>query len=205
MKMYDPLPGEDEIIEVRKFPYFLLLVVLRFIIRAIIPLFFLFSILYIFNRTSLEDNVLHIAMAFYLIYTAFLLLLAFIEWLNEELDVLIVTDQRIIIFIQETLFKRHSSIASLDQIQDVKGFLTGIFFSLIGIGTLEIQTAADKIQFVMEEVRHPEKIAHIINDAMQRAKHNTAHTPRPVHLAPNPFLESLLTGTRDRLIGVSGI
>ncbi|MBT4936558.1 hypothetical protein HON22_01440, partial [Candidatus Peregrinibacteria bacterium] len=188
MKMYEPLPGENEIIEVRKFPYFLLLVILRFIIRSLIPLFFGFSLLYIFNKTSLDDVVVQVFFAFYLIYMAFLLLLAFIEWLNEELDLLIVTDQRIIIFIQETLFKRHSSIASLDQIQDVKGFLSGILFSLIGIGTLEIQTAADKIQFVMEEVRHPEKIAHIINNAMQKAKHRVANTPQPVHLSPNPFL-----------------
>ena len=199
MKIYESLPGEKEILQVRKFPYFLMLILLRFIKRALIPMFLGLFILYIFNNNFLTIDSFQIFLAFYCIYIAFLLLFIFVEWLNEELDLLIITDKRIIIFIQETFFKRHSSIASLNQIQDVKGEIQGIFFSFLNVGNLEIKTAADNTCFIIDEIKDPEKIARILNNAMEKVKTEDPKASILDHILPNNFLDQSLHHTRHKI------
>jgi uncharacterized membrane protein YdbT with pleckstrin-like domain len=199
MKIYESLAGEKEILQVRKFPYFLMLIMIRFIKRILIPMFLGLFILYIFNSNFIKIESFQIFLAFYFIYISFLLLIGFVEWLNEELDLFIITDKRIIIFIQKTFFNRHSSIASLNQIQDVKGEVQGMFFSFLNVGNLEIKTAADNTCFIIDEIKDPEKVARILNNAMEKAKTENPKASILDHISHNNFLDTALQHTRHKI------
>ncbi|MFA5855343.1 MAG: hypothetical protein WC846_03635 [Candidatus Gracilibacteria bacterium] len=94
-------------------------------------------------------------MIFFSLYLLFMLLIAYVKWLNEELDIIIATDQRIISHEQIDLFHRQISETSIQQLQDVKGTENGLFASLFHYGTLEIQTASSDVFFRMKHVDHP--------------------------------------------------
>ena len=94
-------------------------------------------------------------MIFFSLYLLFMLLITYVKWLNEELDIIIATDQRIISHEQIDLFHRQISETSIQQLQDVKGTENGLFASLFHYGTLEIQTASSDVFFKMKHVDHP--------------------------------------------------
>jgi|GEM_PF-2891166 len=50
----------------------------------------------------------------------------FVQWLNNELDILIVTNKRIIEYDQIKFLNRKVSQASIDQIQEVRATTSGI-------------------------------------------------------------------------------
>ena len=175
MRIYQPMDGEKEILHLRRFPWFVVLLLGRLFIRAVVPLLVLTIFLLIFSDWSFENAIVKYSLATFMIYLAGLVLFAFVEWFNDELDILVVTNKRIIIFIQHTLFNRHSSIASLEQVQDVKGVMNGFLQNLLSFGNLEIQTAADKIQFRIEEIPNPDRASRIINTELQRIRDSKAH------------------------------
>lgn len=201
IRLYEPIPGEVECIEVRRFPLFLLFVFWRFFLRAVVPLFIGSLLVFILNDFSFQIPFIQILFGIYLLYISVLFIFIFVEWFNEELDVLIVTNKRIIIFTQQTFFKRQSSIASLDQIQDVKGSMQGFIQNMLNIGVLEIQTAAEKARFRMDEIPHPEQVAGIINQELQKMKEGKDFKNQLLEQEPimnNNFLDQLVV-TRGKL------
>jgi hypothetical protein len=76
----------------------------------------------------------------------------FIQWLNNELDMLIVTNKRIIEYEQVTLLNRKTSQASLDQIQEVKASTSGIVGNTLRYGNITIQTAWDASDFQLTAI-----------------------------------------------------
>jgi len=50
----------------------------------------------------------------------------FVQWLNNELDILIVTNKRIIEYDQIKFLNRKISQASIDQVQEVRASTSGI-------------------------------------------------------------------------------
>jgi hypothetical protein len=117
-----------------------------------------------------------------------------------------VTNKRVIIFLQRTFFYRDSSITSLSQVQDVQGKTQGFINSFLNIGTIEIQTAADKIQFIMDDIRYPEKVVSEINSLV--FDYNRTLQKKEIELSPeleekiyeNTYLNELLKETRGRLL-----
>lgn len=88
-------------------------------------------------------------------YMLFMALIVFIKWLNEELDLIIVTNERIISHDQHDLFHRQISETSISQIQDVRGVEKGVLGSLLSYGYLEIQTAGKDNGFEVRNVANP--------------------------------------------------
>jgi uncharacterized membrane protein len=101
---------------------------------------------------------------FGILYMLFILLIVYVKWLNEELDIIIVTDKRIISHEQIDLFHRQISEAAVKDIQDVKGIENGFFASMLHYGILEIQTASSDAFFTMKHVDHPYENARNILD-----------------------------------------
>ena len=119
-----------------------------------------------------------------LVYTLILLLTSYIKWLNEELDMIVVTNERIIAHDQVDIFHREISETSISQVQDVKGTENGLLGHLFHFGKLEIQTAAMKIVFTIKNVESPYQNARHILDI--RDKYLEAHNigPNTVTTAP---------------------
>jgi hypothetical protein len=164
-KLYELLPGEKIEFKIYKFPKFVFIVLFYFLIKSLIPFFLYTLILFLITGDFFSDIFLKY-LPWYLIYLNFLILLTFVDWLNEELDLIVITNKRIISFIQESFFKRYSSAASLSQVQDVKGYISGIIDTILGIGKIEIQTAGEKIQFLLKDVKDPERVSKKINNVV---------------------------------------
>jgi hypothetical protein len=132
----------------------------QFVIFAIVPFFTI-----IFLTADTDPNVKSIFYLFALAYLSYFFLVVFIKWLDELLDIIIVTNQRIISIEQVNLFQNTSSETNLPMIQDVKSRKKGILGSLFHFGELEIQTAAEKIAFHITDIAQPFTQAKAILDA----------------------------------------
>lgn len=104
----------------------------------------------------------------FLIYLLFAGLGLYIKWLNEELDLMVVTNLRIINLDQVGFMERTVSEASLMQIQDVKGVEKGMLNNLFNCGSLQIRTAADKAVFNIDNIPYPFRTARDILALMDK-------------------------------------
>lgn len=137
------------IVYVMLFVYFLLTIILSFII------FFIFSF-------SFLGNFLNII----LWWIASLLL--YVEWLNHELDMFVVTNNRIIWIEQIGFLNRAVSETNLWQIQEVNSKTTWLLSNLLNYWVLTIQTAWNKttlqISFAPDVIQTSRKILNIVDN-----------------------------------------
>jgi len=99
------------------------------------------------------------------LYSAILLIgwiTFFIIWTNYYLDVLIVTDKKVIFMEQKGFFKREIATLRLDRIQDITVTVTGIIATFLDYGTLRIQSAGETPEFVIASIPKPIKVKAII-------------------------------------------
>ncbi len=91
----------------------------------------------------------------FLVYMLFIGLFIYIRWLNEELDIVIVSNERIVSHNQIDLFHRQISEAMIQEIQDVKGIENGLLGNLFHFGTLEITTSSNQQFFSIKNITRP--------------------------------------------------
>jgi Bacterial PH domain len=72
------------------------------------------------------------------------------EWLNHELDMYVVTNNRIIWIEQVAFLNRVVSECNLAQIQEVNSSTQWLFSNILNYGTLTLQTAGRGTHFTME-------------------------------------------------------
>jgi len=78
------------------------------------------------------------------------------SWIGWHFSVFIVTDQRFIQITQKGLFHRSVADLSLGQIQSVNYEVAGLQETLLGFGTIKMQTYVGDL--TIHEVHHPAKI-----------------------------------------------
>lgn len=84
------------------------------------------------------------------------LLMFFPSWIAWYFSVFILTDQRLIQIVQKGMFHKSVVDISLSQIQMVNYEVRGVQQTLLGFGTITIQTYVGDL--VIHDVHHPEKI-----------------------------------------------
>ncbi len=84
------------------------------------------------------------------------LLLFFPSWIGWYYSIYIVTDQRLIQIVQKGLFHRSVVDLSLNQIQMVNYEVAGLQQTLLGFGTIMMQTYVGDL--IVHDVHHPAKI-----------------------------------------------
>ncbi|RKW21318.1 PH domain-containing protein [Candidatus Gracilibacteria bacterium] len=77
-------------------------------------------------------------------------IILYIEWLNHELDMYVVTNNRVIGLEQIAFLNRAVTECNLGQIQEVNSKAKGLFANIFNYGTLSIQTAGSKTTLKME-------------------------------------------------------
>lgn len=87
------------------------------------------------------------------------------------LDIVMVTNKRIMDVDQVGLFARDVVGIPIEQVQDVKIETFGILAEIFKFGNLHLQTAAETKEVVVRGVRHPERTRDIIMDAYHVDKH----------------------------------
>lgn len=113
-----------------------------FVLREFVPESFPFSALFFF----------------YFVFLFFLWILFFVAWTNYYLDVLVITNKRIIDIEQVSLFSRDNVSVPLQNIQDVKVEVFGILPSLLDYGNLSVQTAGESREVVISRIAHPHRV-----------------------------------------------
>ena len=86
------------------------------------------------------------------------------------LDVLVITSKRIIHADQKSLFSRNTSTLELEKIQDVTVEVDGFLETILGFGTVRIQTAGEMKDFVLHQAHHPETVKEEILTAQSNVK-----------------------------------
>ncbi len=94
----------------------------------------------------------------------------FVSWTNYYLDVWVVTNMRLVDIEQRSLFNRKSSTLELDHIEDITVHIEGFFESIIGYGTLSVQTAGHIQEFLINDISDPEESKQVIYNAQHNLK-----------------------------------
>ena len=97
----------------------------------------------------------------------------FIAWTNYYLDVLVVTDKRIMDIEQISLFRRDVVTVPLENIQDIKVEVIGVIPTLFKFGNLHIQTAGMTKEVLIKGLSRPTEIKDMISELY----HKTADLP----------------------------
>lgn len=103
------------------------------------------------------------------------LLVFFPSWLSWYFSVLIITDQRFIQITQKGLFHRAVSDLPLEQIQSVNYAVTGLEATLLGFGTITMQTYVGDLN--IRDVHHPGRIQKKLVSIMRDEGIQVAPTP----------------------------
>lgn len=104
------------------------------------------------------------------------------SWISWYYSVYIVTDQRLIQIIQKGLFHRSVVDLSLSQIQMVNYEIAGLQQTLLGFGTIMMQTYVGDL--IVHDVHHPAKIQKKILNVLREQGIVTKNYPAEKESAP---------------------
>ena len=138
-------PDEKIVFQVRKHWFILFSHLFALVVAAFIPLvvFLTFTLVPVFDtvQVSLFEGA---GSAFVAFYAAWLLLIwmgIFGVWTNYYLDIWTLTNKRLIVVDQLSLFHRHTGSFRLERLQNMNVEYHGIIETLLDFGTLEADTA----------------------------------------------------------------
>lgn len=173
-------PGqrENETIHavIRKHPIVYVRISLAFLLTVILPLSIFATVWFRFFPLETHYRyglVAGLGMCFYLLFG---LVLTYIRITDEEFDVIIVTNDRLIDITQISFFSRSVSSAPLEQIQDVTGSIQGLLPTLLHYGDMTVKTSsAETSTFTIDHIADPMGIAHKVLDWSHQKKQAMAH------------------------------
>ncbi|MBN2306830.1 hypothetical protein JXD20_02495 [Candidatus Peregrinibacteria bacterium] len=163
-------PEEKIIMVIRKHVIVYIRSVLIFMIAVVLPLL-IFLIIWSHSFPLAESGPVsvigYLGASLYLLYGLALLVISF---LNDQFDLFILTDHRLLDITQVSLLNRTVAITPLNQIQDTTSDIHGILGTLLNYGTVDVQTAAGfASNFTIDTISDPGMIARaILNEAEKR-------------------------------------
>lgn len=130
----------------------------RFFVLAIVTPLIILTIASVFDylfglRLMNSNGVFLLGVALYLL---FVWLYTFIEFMKNELSIVLITNERVIDIEQTSLFDHRILEANLDRIQDVLGTMRGFLGTFFDVGDLEIQTAGTEFAIISKTIKHPQ-------------------------------------------------
>ena len=165
MKEFELEPGEHVVLQVRKHWFLFFIELLPYAILAVIP-FALPKLLALApplapyaESFAFSTPVARAALGVWLlvVWTG-----AWGAFTKYFLNAWVLTSQRIVNIKQRRFFSREVSSLFLSRIQDVTTDVSGILPSLLGIGNIKAQTAAEDVEFVMHGIPRPEMMRDLI-------------------------------------------
>jgi hypothetical protein len=165
MKEFELEPGEHVVMEARKHWFLFLGELLPFAILAILP-FALPKLLVLappmVQYAALFDYDTVVARAGLGVWLLVSWTSAWGAFTRYFLNAWVLTNRRIVTIKQRRYFYREVSSLFLSRVQDVTTNVNGIISSLLGIGDIKVQTAAEDVEFVMRGIPRPEQMRDII-------------------------------------------
>ena len=153
--------GEKVFFILRKSWLIHFLALLRFAIFLVLPACAaVWAILEFIN--NFQTARFYFLVAFLLVAAVFILESLLISWVNDEMDLIIFTNLRVIDVTEVSLFARTSAEAPIQHIQDIKGSVCGFWGTILHFGTIKIVTANQysnlKISMIFDPVNTARKI-----------------------------------------------
>lgn len=103
------------------------------------------------------------------------LILFFPSWMSWYFSIYLVTNQRFLQIYQKGFFHKNVSDTPLSQIQSANYEVSGLQETLLGFGTIVVQTYLGDI--VMREMPHPAKTTRMITDVLRSQGINNVEYP----------------------------
>jgi len=173
----------EKILRVVRKHWFVLLSDIFFLLLfiALPPIFLIISYFLPFESLIAFSGNPAFAWAFILIAWLFLVwIVAWNMWTDYYLDVLLITSQRIFDIEQKGLFRRVSSSFRLDNVQNVTVLQNGIIQTMLNFGTMRLETAGEREDFIASYIADPYEIKKFINVMQDREEERS----RLVHFEP---------------------
>ncbi len=147
------LAGETVVLELRRHWLPITLESLVILVAGFLPL----ALFFVQNLLS-PNLFLFFAVAWLQIFW----LAFFVVWTNYYLDILVITNKRVIDIEQITLFNRDVAQLKLENIQDVRVQVEGFWSSILNFGDLYVQTAGESREFVIKSIPKPLVVQELI-------------------------------------------
>lgn len=161
--MINFLEGEKIIIIKRKHWFIIALEGLFITLVAFLPFLVLFTMSFYYIDIVFLQDYQAFLIFFGLVWLVFSWMLFFLVWTNYYLDILLITNKRIIDIEQHTLFSRDFAEMRLENIQDIKVEVMGIIPELLKMGDLHIQSAGLSKEVVLKYMPNPYELKNIIS------------------------------------------
>jgi hypothetical protein len=174
-------PGEQLLTTERRHWLPIALESISFLAAAIFPFFVLIGAEFLpAEATEMVVTYRSLAWFLYAVWLMGLWMFFAVSITNYYLDVLIVTNRRIIDIEQIGLFSRDTAELHLDTIEDMHVEIKGLIASFFNYGNLQIQTSSESPEFLMNNVCDPHRVQEIISKArMALAGIETAQPATP--------------------------
>jgi hypothetical protein len=161
--MYIPLEeGEHIVAQVHKHWWFIFLRIVGLACFLVIPL-----LVWVVARWFNLVVLIHATSAAYVVVGALWALVGWVMfwqfWTLYYMDMWIVTNKRLIDIDYIAFFNRNIAMLRLDKIQDMTIVVGDVFGSVLGYGTIVVQTAASDKEFRVEQISNPEELRDAIS------------------------------------------
>lgn len=152
--------NEKILLVVRKHWFVMARTAILFFVLLFVPI--VGSILFPYAKILVGEDLLYAGTNFFIsLYFAALSAFLFFEWMDYYLDTWIITTRRIIDVEQQGLFSRHVAEIPLSRVQDITIEVNGILETLLGFGTIRIQTAGER-DFFIHDVPRLQELKNVI-------------------------------------------
>lgn len=165
-------PDERVLMVLRRHRFTIYTKITAFVLALLVPIFG-YLIFYTILKTGGYISLFVLLSAlWYLIFT----LLIFYALTLYTLNVVIITDKRIIDNNQLGLWTRKISELHVSRIQDIAVETKGLIQTTLKFGDLAIQTAGSEKQFIFEDIPHPE----VAKDVVMKLLASNSHGVRTI-------------------------
>lgn len=165
--------GEKVILEARRHWFIIYTVGAFLLMLAITPMLILVAALAIYPDLGNVISQPKFSTALMVFGSSWLLVLwifFFVAWTDYYLDVLVVTNKRLIDVEQRGLFKRDIATIPLKNIQDVKVEINGFIRTMLKFGEIHIQTAGFSKELVIKDIDAPQTVKQVVMSAYHEHK-----------------------------------
>lgn len=171
--------NEKVILEVRKHWFILFAETLFLVLLLLLPIIVIAGarFLEISGFIEVAGNEIFLYIILTSTWLVFVWITFFVIWTDYYLDILIVTNKRVIDINQKGLFNREVSTFKLDRMQDITTEIYGLIATLLKFGNIQLQTAGETNEFIIKGIPDPVKVKRqildIYNNVVENKKNQT--------------------------------
>lgn len=173
------LESDEKVITItRRHKISLCLELLSLVVAALIPVgLYLFLDFESLSAFQISEYLFHIVYG-YGLWLLILWIAVFVIWTDYYLDVLVVTNRRLVIVNHKGFFWRNIGSFRLNRLQDVNIEINGLLHTFFDYGNIRAETAGhSEEEFHMEDIPDPRGLKSIIMNAIESKEEMTYNQP----------------------------